>query len=183
MTKIPLFAMVMFANAMVNANSTNTTAAQQNLSPFTQAIVTHVTDGDTVKVYVKASGLNATIRLQGIDAPELNQPHGKAAQRALQQQLLRKQIRFVDHGHDKYRRTLATIWLNNQSVNGWMVAGGHAWAYLKYLPSSDPLIDAEKQAKNKKLGLWQQPNPIAPWLWRKMKKQDKEMQRENRQWS
>jgi len=47
-------------------------------------IVTSVIDGDTIKVQVAEGPV--TVRLRDIDAPELNQPGGGAATRALRQQ-------------------------------------------------------------------------------------------------
>lgn len=44
-------------------------------------VVTSVIDGDTIKVQVAEGPV--TVRLRDIDAPELNQPGGGAATRAL----------------------------------------------------------------------------------------------------
>jgi endonuclease YncB( thermonuclease family) len=44
--------------------------------------VTHVRDGDTIELGQRV------IRLQGIDAPESDQPHGDEASRALRQRVV-----------------------------------------------------------------------------------------------
>ena len=50
-----------------------------------------------------------------------------------------------------------------------MVKLGYAWAYKQYLkrPYASEYIDAENEARNKKLGLWKQANPQPPWEFRK----------------
>lgn len=50
-----------------------------------------------------------------------------------------------------------------------MIKQGMAWHYKKY--SSDPVYaKLESEARNNRVGLWQDKNPIAPWLWRENKK-------------
>lgn len=50
-----------------------------------------------------------------------------------------------------------------------MVRDGYAWAYREYLhvPYASEYIDAESEARSKRLGLWQQSNPEAPWEFRR----------------
>ena len=45
-----------------------------------------------------------------------------------------------------------------------MVLNGYAWAYKQY---SKDYIQQERIVKAKKLGLWQEPNPIEPSIFRK----------------
>jgi micrococcal nuclease len=41
-----------------------------------------------------------------------------------------------------------------------------AWHYKQY--SRDPeLAKLEFQARSAKIGLWSEPNPVAPWEWRR----------------
>jgi endonuclease YncB( thermonuclease family) len=47
-----------------------------------------------------------------------------------------------------------------------MIATGNAWHYEDY--SRDPSLAAlQSQAQSQQLGLWAQPNPVAPWDFRK----------------
>ena len=69
---------------------------------------------------------------------------------------------------DRYGRLIATIWLDNQNINLWLVEQGHAWRYERYSKSM-LYQDAQEQAQSKKLGLWSQDNPMAPWVFRKIK--------------
>ncbi|WP_176325015.1 thermonuclease family protein [Campylobacter mucosalis] len=45
-----------------------------------------------------------------------------------------------------------------------MVANNYAWAYEKY---SKDYINLEKEARDKKLGIWRSKKPIPPWEFRK----------------
>ena len=44
-----------------------------------------------------------------------------------------------------------------------------AWVYKKYTDNKI-LYQLEAQAKNRRIGLWADENPIAPWDWRRGKR-------------
>ena len=52
-------------------------------------------------------------------------------------------------------RTVSIVWLGNRNINLEIVADGWAWAYKQYLdrPHASEYIQAEEQARAKKLGL------------------------------
>ena len=50
-----------------------------------------------------------------------------------------------------------------------MVQMGMAWWYRRY-DKTEELENPERYAKENKIGLWTDPNPIAPWDWRKGKR-------------
>ncbi|MEP0874210.1 thermonuclease family protein, partial [Trichocoleus desertorum AS-A10] len=85
-------------------------------------------DGDTLRVQV--NGKPVTVRLACIDAPEANQAGGKEAATRLSQFLPRNQgvqLRVVEI--DPYRRTVAEVFKNGQSVDLQMVHEGRAVVY------------------------------------------------------
>jgi endonuclease YncB( thermonuclease family) len=126
--------------------------------------VTSITDGDTVKVF---DGIQEVkIRLSNIDAPESKQAFGTRSKQKLAEKVFGKKVVVEYHKKDKYKRTLGTIWLENRNINFEMVQEGYAWAYRRYLDDTD-FLEAEKVARDKKLGLWIDPFPIAPWDFRK----------------
>ena len=59
---------------------------------------------------------------------------------------------------------IGIIYLDSRNINLEMVKEGWAWAYRQYLarPYASEYIDAERQARTKRLGLWQQANPQPP---------------------
>ena len=50
-----------------------------------------------------------------------------------------------------------------------MLKQGMAWHYKKYSKDLD-YAKLETEARKNRVGLWQDRNPIAPWLWREKKK-------------
>ena len=62
------------------------------------------------------------------------------------------------------------VYLDSRNINVEMVKEGYAWAYKEYLksPYASEFLDAEKEARDKRLGLWKQANPQPPWEFRKL---------------
>jgi len=142
---------------------------------FPEAKVWRVIDGDTVIVGMQRRQ-RITIRLAAIDAPEDGQPGGEAATVALIRMIGGKVVRVETHEEDCYGRTVATLYVRFGSrwvnVNERMVTLGHAWVlrrYYAYLPHHRrvKLNALERWARRKSLGLWQDKEPIAPWIWRR----------------
>ena len=145
--------------------------------------VTEVIDGDNfycipkekiigVKIHKDGS---IPVRLYGIDAPEKDQPYGYEAKNSLKELVKEKTVRLDIKNIDKYGRAVALVYVDSLNVNLEQVKRGFAWAYLEYLesPYISEYYSAEKEARNKGLGLWKQANPTPPWEWRKLKRQEK----------
>ena len=72
---------------------------------FTGKVVV-VADGDSVTVLRDREQVK--VRLVDIDAPERAQPYGNRSKQALELLLKGQQVRVVEHGKDRYHRTLGT---------------------------------------------------------------------------
>ena len=134
------------------------------------AKVIGVMDGDTMEILYK--NMPTKIRLAHIDCPEKKgkQPFGNNAKIALSDLCFGKIVTIKGEKYDRYKRLIAVaINDKNQNVNQEMIKLGMAWHYTKY--SKDPVYEKlETEARKKRVGLWQDKNPIAPWLWREKKK-------------
>ena len=126
-------------------------------------VVTSVIDGDTIKVQVAEGPV--TIRLRHIDAPELNQPGGGAATRALHKRLLAQEVSLHDVTRESDEHWVAVVRLGDENINGWMVKQGHAWAYRGHTRDSDYCV-WEHAARSLKRGLWADKHWTSPWDWR-----------------
>lgn len=138
-----------------------------------RGIVSSVRDGDTVTVGIGVERIR--VRLAGIDAPELKQPYGKEARDFLASRVLNKSIVVSWRKKDKYRRTVGMLLLDGRDVNLELIRAGLAWHYTKYAPeqidSARMLYSAtERQAHEKRAGLWQDQHPTPPWDYRKSKR-------------
>jgi endonuclease YncB( thermonuclease family) len=154
------------------ARQRNTTAAVTLPPPGKQlsGTVDSVTDGDTLKLVT--TDLNEyRIRLYGIDAPERDQPYGDTAALALDTLVDDRQITVKIQDIDDYGRLVSTVYLEGNNINVVMVREGHAWWYRYFSKSDTTLADAEAAARTARAGLWARARPVAPWEWRRRKKQ------------
>ncbi|MBD1397067.1 thermonuclease family protein [Pontibacter sp. JH31] len=129
--------------------------------------VVGVKDGDTFEVL--RNGQTITVRLLGIDTPEKKQAYGQRAKQFASDLAFGKQVRLIEHNKDRYGRTVGTIILpDGRSLNEELVREGYAWHYKAY-SKDKKLENLEADARRFKRGLWQDPNPVAPWDFRKQK--------------
>lgn len=144
--------------------------AKQNPS----ASVVRVTDGDGV--WVRKNGKEIELRLACIDAPEQNQqPFGQQATNRLKQLLPPgKAVQLREIERDRYRRTVAEIFVGGKSINLRMVQEGQAVVYPQYLyncaATKNQFLQAEAKAKQNKIGFWKQSSPVYPWDFRRGKR-------------
>lgn len=138
------------------------------------ATVIKVSDGDTITVQDN-HGLIHKIRLAYIDAPETKQHHGLNSQADLSKWIHGKPVRVLVRDIDRYRREVAIVEADGHDVNYRQIELGNAWHYTAY--AKNQLIDdyhryqaAMSVARTKGLGLWSQPQPQAPWDYRKQQR-------------
>lgn len=133
-----------------------------------KAKVIGVTDGDTIVVLTE-DNQQIKIRLEGIDCPESKQDFGNRAKQATVELCFGKEVIVQKTGEDVYGRTLAYVFVGDLCVNKQLLSLGMAWHYKQY--NKDQELDKlETEAKEKKIGLWSQTNPMAPWDFRHNKK-------------
>jgi micrococcal nuclease len=134
-----------------------------------QGVVTHVTDGDTLRVKQLGSNSKADslkVRIDGIDAPESCQLYGKQSAAALKKLLLSKQVTITSKRFDDYGRDVAKVTIDNIDVGSWMVKNGHAWSY-HYRFSNGPYGSEEKAAERDRLGLFADASAVEPKVFRR----------------
>ncbi len=136
--------------------------------------VVRIADGDTLTLAVRGSG-RIQVRLYGIDAPEVRhketpgQPFGRESRLALKSLTLGRDVRVEVVDVDAHDRAVGVVFEGGADINLALVRSGWAWAYRRYLsaPYASEYLDAERQARAKRLGLWKQPNPMPPWEFRR----------------
>ncbi|MDR2056597.1 MAG: thermonuclease family protein [Desulfovibrio sp.] len=141
--------------------------------PSYQARVVSIADGDTITV-LDADNRQVKIRLYGIDCPEKRQPYGTRARQATADAVMGKTVNVHPIDTDRYGRTVALVAVpGREMLNGWLVKEGLAWVYPQFCRRADicdRLRELERAAKEGKKGLWQDKEPVEPWVWRKGKR-------------
>lgn len=130
-------------------------------------IVMQVKDGNTVLISPSTGGAFYTCKLFGIDAPEAGQPYGQEAIKELKHLVLLQTVEVTFKNTKSYTREICQIRLNGMDVGLDMIRHGYAWANKG--TNSGKYAEAEKHAREKKLGLWKDKNPEPPWEFRKKK--------------
>jgi micrococcal nuclease len=131
-------------------------------------VVSYVVDGDTVWVRPEGGGKPHSIRVDGIDAPEICQPGGVAARDALKRRALGQRVSVHGRLDDAYGRQLARLVLDGDDLGEWLVTQGLAWSY-RYRNDAGPYARQQSQAEAARLGLFsaQGPRPLYPRVFRK----------------
>lgn len=132
--------------------------------------VVRIVDGD-VLVVLDATNTQHKIRLAGIDCPERGQPWGTRAKQALSDHVFDRHVTGEWDKLDHHGRTVGKIIDRDRDVNLALVRDGLAWWYRKYAgeqrPEDQALYGAAEQvARDKRKGLWVDPDPVPPWEWR-----------------
>jgi endonuclease YncB( thermonuclease family) len=142
--------------------------------------VIKVADGDTITV-LDSSKVQHRVRLAGIDAPERGQPYGNASRKKLRDLVSGKEVRVEYEKHDRCGRIVGKVWVTppdcptcGKTLDTGLsqIATDMAWWYTKYAHEQSPEDQwryefAEQEAKAKKVGLWQDKNPVPPREFRK----------------
>jgi endonuclease YncB( thermonuclease family) len=96
----------------------------------------------------------------------MNQEYGDKAKQATVALCFKKKVRIEKTGVDIYERTLAFVFVGDSCINKELLRAGLAWHYTEF--NNDPeLAKLEAEAREKKMGLWQQSDPMAPWEFRR----------------
>jgi endonuclease YncB( thermonuclease family) len=133
------------------------------------ATVVTVSDGDSLRVKPAGESRQVVIRLQGVDAPEICQAHGREAREALRARVLGQVVRVHERGSDSYQRLLAGITLVAEpgapDLGAWLVRQGHAWSW-RSRGSLGPYAIEEADAREQRRGLWAGRKPMQPGAFR-----------------
>jgi micrococcal nuclease len=133
--------------------------------------VSRVWDGNNLTVETR-DRKKLNVRLYGIDAPELDkinrksrritkpgQPFGIEAKSHLSSMVFGQDVRLEIIDSDRDRRLVSIVWVGEKNINLEMIKVGMAEAYVESMTDQtyrDQFLQAEKEAKSKRLGIWSQ---------------------------
>lgn len=132
--------------------------------------VVGVSDGDTLTV-LDDSKTQHKIRLAGIDAPEKSQAFGQRSKESLSALVFGKPVTVDATKTDKYGRAIGKVLIGGRDANLLQIRLGLAWHYKAYekeqsIVDRKTYAEAEVEARNRRVGLWQDSKPIPPWDFR-----------------
>lgn len=132
--------------------------------------VVGVQDGDTLKVMHE--GRAVRIRMTGIDAPERHQAFGQVSRAYLADRVFGKVVTVEDRGVDRYGRTLGRVLYLGKDINLEQIEAGLAWHYSRYAhqqpgPEAYVYAGVERLAREARVGLWRDRQPVPPWEYRR----------------
>ena len=79
-----------------------------------------------------------------------------------------KMVNVDVQAEDRYGRSVGIVYLDDVDINKRQVADGYAWAYMQY--GGEIYKNDELKAREKKLGMWIDPNIEQPSEYRKRQK-------------
>ena len=145
-------------------------------------VVVGVSDGDTITV-LDAERQQHKVRLGGIDAPEKAQPFGQRSKENLSRLVFKKDVAVDWTKRDRYGRIVGKVMVQPSDcptcpktldAGQAQLSVGMAWWYRKYAKEQPPEDRGryefeEQEAKARRVGLWQDPDPVPPWEWRRLR--------------
>jgi micrococcal nuclease len=130
--------------------------------------VVRVHSGDSLSVQV--AGKPIRVLLEGIDAPELRQAYGKEARQSLVDLCAGTTAKVTEKSKDASGRTVGAVICAGLEASHEQVRRGMAWVSARQVAVGSPLYELESYARLRKVGLWREESPVAPWIWRSKKK-------------
>ena len=131
--------------------------------------VESVPEGDTL-VIVDAEQRKFTVRLAGIDAPELRQAFGEQSRQNLSKMVHGQTVR-AEVSSIGTSRVLGKVLFQARDVNLTQLEAGLAWYYDRSPQGLKPADvetykTAESAARSSRSNIWSEPDPVPPWRFR-----------------
>ena len=117
-----------------------------------------VIDGDTL--VIKCDKATRTVEIDGVDAPELDQPWGKETRNFVKKMVGGEKVEFeiIESDGDVVR---ARVLVNGIDMSEMLVSSGLAW--VSEDGADAELLELSSKAREMPCGLWTDPDPQPPW--------------------
>lgn len=128
--------------------------------------VLDIREGDIVIVQHPEKG-GVTLMLYGVDAPDKGQPFFRRARKFLADLVAGKVVTVKEVSCALNVDTVVIVH-EGVNINERMLESGYCWVYDKHCQEEfcSGWKSYEQQAREKKIGLWQDDNPVPPSEWR-----------------
>jgi micrococcal nuclease len=139
---------------------------QASAPPFNAKVI-RIIDGDTLEIQRERK--IQRVRIWGIDTPEWDQPYASRAQKFTRSLLAGREVEIRPMDFDVYGRLVAMITVDEKNISEELVESGLAWVYINFC--NEPICTAwqslQERAMSRRIGLWSDRHPIAPWQWKR----------------
>ena len=131
-------------------------------------------DGDTITLQTEERGI-FNVRLSGADTPETGQAYWRVARDALHRLIADKPVTVRCYKQDWRKREVCHVLVDGIDPALTLVKQGLAWYAFMFADELTPAMrtayeQAEEQARQQRIGLWREPEPMPPWDCRKLRK-------------
>jgi len=160
---------------LVLAAASPPTLARNFQAPWTEAAAyVSAPDGDSVKVRTAARGV-VSVRVAGIDAPERGQGYWRVARAHLVRFVSTPGLNVSCYKTDQYGRAVCRVGTAAGDLGASLLSAGLAWHYKRFQKEQgrderELYARLEHQARERRIGLWQDPDPMPPELCRKRRR-------------
>lgn len=117
---------------------------------------------DSSNISVTSGDTSATVRLNCAASPAAGQPFAEEAQKYLRDLLVGKTVEVRTVWVDYDKRQVALLLLDGKNVGALMAKAGFAWYDGRHYKDGE-IAAAQADAQNRKVAIWSQPDPVAPW--------------------
>lgn len=137
--------------------------------------VVGIVDGDTLDV-LTADKAQHRIRLHAIDAPERSQAYSQVSKQSLSDMVYGQRVTAECGKNDRFERPVCKVLIDGRDVGLAQIQRGLAWHFKRYEREQSAAdraayAKAEEEARAARRGLWRDPEPVAPWVFRSAKQQ------------
>lgn len=145
--KVPLWKKGIVAVASLGILAGTAAVAKRVIDPT--ELVTEVIDGDTFRI-----GNRQTIRIYGVDAPELSLCFGQEAKDALTKKILNKKVILKSPRTDYWRRVEAYVYMDGEFVNEYLAKNGYGADHSDGAIESVIIKEAGNFAQTNRIGIY-----------------------------
>ncbi|KAJ4772096.1 Ca-2+ dependent nuclease [Rhynchospora pubera] len=108
----------------------------------------------------------------------MNMEYGSEARDALRKLIQGKRLTIQVYEKDRYGRLVADVYCDGVLIQEKLLRKGCAWHYKAY-DKRRSFAQWQREARNAGRGLWANPNPVAPWVFKREERNNRNVHRQH----